>query len=119
METELLKEIFTGINILNQKIEIIMTTLADIRAEFETLKTTVNEERAQANTKLDELLGKIDELTTNIQNGGTEEERAALLADVKNLTVEVKSIIPDAEQPDDEEEGEGGEEATDNNGNNF
>jgi len=87
-----------------------MAKLSAIATEFQNLKTAIAEERAQATAKLNELEGKIDELTANIQDGGTTEERDALLQDVKNAVTEVKAIIPDpAQQPEEPLPGEEGE----------
>lgn len=73
----------------------IMGTLAEIKTEFETLKTAIAEERAQATAKLAELQASIDALTLNISEGGTTEERDALIADITTQIAEVKAIIPD------------------------
>ena len=90
--TEVLREI-------KQLKKIIMATFAEIKTEFEALKTAIAEERAQATAKLAELQSSIDALNVNIQNGGTEEERAQLLTDIQTQVDEVKAIIPDNTEP--------------------
>lgn len=74
---------------------ITMANFAEIKTEFETLKTAIAEERAQATAKLAELQASIDALTQNLAEGGTVEERDALLADITTQVAEVKAIIPD------------------------
>lgn len=81
------------------KFDQIMAKLTDIQTEFNNLKTAIAEERTQASAKLAELQQSIDDLTANVQNGGTEEERASLLADINSQVAEVRAIIPDPETP--------------------
>jgi uncharacterized protein YdcH (DUF465 family) len=75
----------------------IMANFEELKTEFNALKEAVTEERARIAAKIDELSAKITELETNINDGGTVEERTQLLDDMRSLTAEVKSIIPDAE----------------------
>lgn len=104
METALLLMILFAIvvsySLLSNEIKLlkhcIMGTLADIKVDFEKLKTAIAEERAQATAKLAELQQSIDDLTANIAGGGTVEERDALIADINTQIAEVKAIIPDA-----------------------
>lgn len=77
----------------------IMTKLTDIEVKFQELTDAIAEERAQANAKLTELQASIDELKQANADGGTEEERAALINKISAQVVEVKAIIPDAVPP--------------------
>lgn len=90
------KELVQLTNHVTNKTKIIMATLAEVKAQFESLKTAIAEERAQATAKLAELQTSIDQLTANIAGGGTAEERDVLLADIQTQVNEVKAIIPDA-----------------------
>lgn len=67
-----------------------MATHAQIKEQFDALKTAIADERTQ-------ILAKIQELQDTISNGegGTVEERAALLEDIKAQVQAVKDIIPD------------------------
>lgn len=68
----------------------IMATFSEIRTEFDTLKQAIADERTQILAKIQEL-----EDTINSGNGGTVEERAALLEELKGQVAAVKEIIPD------------------------
>lgn len=72
----------------------IMATNAELVAAFGELKSTLTDEIEQVNEKLGELA-----------NAGTDEERSALLADIRETTTRIKDIIKDA--PGGEGEGEG------------
>jgi len=98
-DSELLHNMFNLIKSIHQKTSSIMADFQELKTEFENLKTAIAEERAQATAKLNELQASIDSLTTNIQQGGTAEERDSLLADIKNQVNEVKAIIPDPAEP--------------------
>jgi len=76
-----------------------MANFETIKAEFDTLKTAIADERTQINAKLAELQATIDQLTTNIAEGGTAEQRDQLLADMTALIGEVQAIIPDTVTP--------------------
>lgn len=75
----------------------IMAKLSDIQVEYQNLKDAIAAEREQ-------ILAKIQELqdTINSGDGGTAEERAALLEDIKVQVQAVKDIIPDAPEPEPE-----------------
>jgi hypothetical protein len=98
-DRDLLVEIFKELKLINKQNQTIMAKFADIKTAFDEFKQVIVDERAQANAKLDEMQTSIDNLTANIQNGGTEEERATLLADINTQMAEVRSIIPDATAP--------------------
>lgn len=84
------------LDFLTLKTEQIMTTVAEIKAELDNVVASLAEERVQIKAKLDEQSAKIDEL---LAGGGTEEERAALLQQVKDINADIKSIIPDTPAP--------------------
>lgn len=67
-----------------------MATFQEIRTEFDNLKQVIADERQQ-------ILDKIQQLEDTIANGegGTAEERAALLDELKSQVAAVKEIIPD------------------------
>lgn len=75
----------------------VMTKLSDIKAAHEEFKTALTEEMQQ-------ISDKIASLEQNIADGGSEEERAELVADIKAQTEKVKGII--ADQPVEPGEGE-------------
>lgn len=77
----------------------IMTKLTDIEVKFQELTDAIAEERAQANAKLTELQASIDELKLNLEEGGTDAERTALMDKISTQIIEVKAIIPDAVPP--------------------
>lgn len=93
--------------IIEQLLEIknTMATFQEIRTEFDNLKTAIAEERQQILDKIQEL-----EDTINSGDGGSVEDRAALLEELKGQVAAVKEIIPDPtdvpETPE-EEPGEG------------
>lgn len=66
-----------------------MTKLSEIQAAHEEMKTALTEEIQQINDK-------VTQLETNIQDGGSEEERTALLADIKSQTERIKGIVQDS-----------------------
>ena len=94
-----LKEVLSELKIIKTQNSQIMATFAELKTEFDNLKTAIAEERAQATAKLAELQTSIDNLTANIQNGGTNEERDSLLSDIRTQIAEVKAIIPDPATP--------------------
>lgn len=94
-DEDVLQKTFDNTQLIKTQNQQLMAKFADIKTAFEELKTAVTDERTQANAKLDELLGKISQLETNINEGGTTEERTQFLADIKTLATDVKSIIPD------------------------
>jgi hypothetical protein len=61
------------------------TSIADIRAAQAAQNEALTAEIAQINAKLDELAA-----------GGTEEERAALIEEIRATTARISGIIPDA-----------------------
>ena len=67
-----------------------MATFQEIRTEFDSLKTAISEERQQILDKIQEL-----EDTINSGDGGSVEDRAALLEELKGQVAAVKEIIPD------------------------
>lgn len=77
-----------------------MANFEQLKAEFDLLKAAVDTERAQITAKLDELQATIDSLTTNIAEGGTDEERSSLLASMSILRGQIADIIPDAPAPE-------------------
>lgn len=68
----------------------IMATFQEIRTEFDNLKTAIAEERQQILDKIQQL-----EDTINSGDGGSVEDRAALLEELKSQVAAVKEIIPD------------------------
>jgi hypothetical protein len=92
-------EILSTLNIIKLQNTKIMADFAALKTEFDSLKAAIAEERAQATAKLTELQASIDNLTANIQQGGTAEERDQLLADITAQIAEVKAIIPDSAAP--------------------
>jgi hypothetical protein len=92
-------ELFTELKLINQKITQLMAEFKDIKAAWDGFKNTIVEERTQIHAKLAELQSSIDNLTTNIQQGGTTEERDALLTDINDQVSVVKEIIPDPATP--------------------
>lgn len=93
---EIVKEIKIAINQLKQEI---MGTFADLQAEFDSFKTVIADERAQATAKLAELQASIDALTAGIAGGGTPAQIDALIADIQAAKTAVSAIIPDAPPP--------------------
>lgn len=70
-----------------------MTKLTEIQAAHEEMKTALTEEITQ-------ILDKITALEQNNADGGTAEERTALLADVKSQTERIKGIVQDQTDPE-------------------
>jgi predicted transcriptional regulator len=70
----------------------VMTKLSDIKEAHEEFKTALTEEMQQ-------IADKITALEQNIADGGSEEERAELVADIKAQTEKVKGIIADEPGP--------------------
>lgn len=70
----------------------LMTKLSDIQAAHEEFKTALSEE-------IQQIADKIATLEQNLADGGTEEERASLVADIKAQTDKVKGIIADEPAP--------------------
>src|SRR5687768_15638140 len=77
----------------------IMGKFEEVKAEFETLKADIQTERTEIAAKLDEQTAKIVQLETNILEGGTTEERAALIADIKEQQTVIRGIIPNVAPP--------------------
>lgn len=92
-DKEAIAAILQEFRLFNVKLNTMATTLAEIQTELNGVKASLAEERIQIKSKLDEQTAKIDEL---LAGGGTEEERATLLQDIKNLNTDIRSIIPDA-----------------------
>lgn len=84
------KEVIQLLKELKTQNKNIMAKLSDIQVEYQNLKDAIAAEREQ-------ILAKIQELqdTINSGDGGTPEERAALLEDIKVQVQAVKDIIPD------------------------
>lgn len=93
------EEVLKEIRRIHLKINKIMAKLSDIKTEFDNVKTAIAEEITQINTKLDEL--------QNANDGGTAEERQALIDDMKVTVDRIKSIIPDTEPTPEEPGNEG------------
>lgn len=72
----------------------LMASFEQIQEAFNALTQTITEERAEANAKLDELQSTINELNQNINEGGTVEQRDALLLNINTQIEEVRNIIP-------------------------
>ena len=72
---------------------------ADVKQEFETLKGDIAAERVEIAAKLDEQTALINQLQTNILDGGTQEERAALIAEIKEQQTIIRGIIPNVAPP--------------------
>lgn len=90
------KEILLAINKLKQEI---MGTFAELQTEFDSFKTVIADERAQATAKLNELQASIDALTAGIATGGTPAQIDALIADIQAAKTAVAAIIPDTPPP--------------------
>lgn len=88
------KEVILLLKELKNQNKNIMAKLSDIQSEYQNLKDAIAAEREQ-------ILAKIQELqdTVNSGDGGTAEERAALLEDIKVQVQAVKDIIPDPAAP--------------------
>lgn len=92
------------VDLILQKIQTltdsIMDKFADVKQEFENMKVAIAEEKQQIANGFQSLEEKVAALETNIADGGTQEERAALIADIKNETVGIKDIIKDLPPPE-------------------
>lgn len=82
------------------KLNTMATEFAQLKTEFDELKNAIVVERQQMLDKLAVADAKIVELEALVAAGGTEEQRAALLADIKTAVQDVKNIIPDTPAPD-------------------
>lgn len=76
-----------------------MGKFEEVKQEFETLKQDIANERTEIAAKLDEQTARIAQLETNILEGGTQEERAALIADIKEQQLVIRGIIPNVPPP--------------------
>src|SRR5688572_266450 len=79
--------------------EKIMGKFEEVKQEFETLKADIQTEREEIAAKMDAQTAKIVELERNILEGGTTEERAALIADIKEQQTVIRGIIPNVAPP--------------------
>src|SRR5687768_11679675 len=86
---------------LKTLIKRVMAKLSEIQEEFESFKQVIAEEKQQIANKLQEMQNSIDQLNTNLQDGGSSEERAALLANIQAAKEDMKTIIPDLPPPND------------------
>lgn len=86
--TQIAKKVLHEVVTLKQ---LTMATFAEIKTEYDGLKSAIAEERAQILAKIQAL-----EDTISAGEGGTAEERSALVDDIKAQIAEVKAIIPDA-----------------------
>jgi DNA-binding protein H-NS len=81
---------------------------SDIKTEFENFKTVIEAEHAEAREQFQKLDEKISQLETNILEGGTAEERAALISDIKSQSARVADIVNREPGTGPTEPGEGG-----------
>lgn len=73
-----------------------MATLKELNEKVDQLQTALDAEQQQIADALAKLQATVDELTTQLADGGTTEERQAVLDKLNAVITDLKATIPDA-----------------------
>ncbi len=79
---------------LNLKIDNVMATLAELSAKVDELQTALDEEQAQIAQAIADLQQAVTDLQGQITDGGTAEERQAVLDKLNATIADLKETIP-------------------------
>lgn len=77
-----------------------MATLQELAAKVAELEAAVDAEQAQAHQTVEDLNAVIAELEALVAQGGTAEERQAIVDQLVRIREDVESTFPDVEEPE-------------------
>lgn len=73
-----------------------MATLKELNEKVDQLQTALDAEQQQIADALAKLQATVDDLTTQLADGGTAEERQAVLDKLNAVITDLQATIPDA-----------------------
>ncbi len=79
----------------NFQISNIMPTIKEIQAQVDRLQETLDAEQMQITAAIDKLNETIADLKQQLADGGTAEERQAVLDKLQSISDDLKNTIPD------------------------
>lgn len=77
----------------HQKLNTIMATLQEVSAKVDELQTALDVEQEQIQAALATLQSAVDDLTAQLADGGTPEERQAVLDKVTSAIADLESTV--------------------------
>lgn len=77
----------------------IMASIAELTAKVDELQASLDAEQQQIQEAINGLNEQIATLTDMVADGGTAEERQALLDKLNAINEDLKGTVPDGEQP--------------------